>query len=73
VKFQIQRYYSDAWHTQSTSSCHALSTTSTSYATVTLTNAVSSKFRIRAEYVHSTKDTGNLSTWGAWQYFTVRK
>ncbi|MFF7051031.1 hypothetical protein ACFY94_21980 [Streptomyces griseorubiginosus] len=73
VKFQIQRYYSDAWHTQSTSSCHALSTTSTSYGTVTLTNALNSKFRMRAEYVHSSKDTGNLSTWGVWQYFTVRK
>ncbi|WP_159002143.1 hypothetical protein [Streptomyces sp. NRRL B-3229] len=31
------------------------------------------RLRMRAEYVHSTKDTGNLSTWGAWQYFTVRK
>ncbi|MFD5594551.1 hypothetical protein [Streptomyces griseorubiginosus] len=73
VKFQIQRYYSGAWHTQSTSSCRSLSTTSTSYATLSLTNAVNSKFRMRAEYVHSSNDTGNLSTWGAWQYFTVRK
>ncbi|MEV6943058.1 hypothetical protein AB0N07_13870 [Streptomyces sp. NPDC051172] len=73
VKFQIQRYYSAAWHTQSTSSCRTLSTTSTSYATLSLTNTVNSKFRMRAEYVHSSRDTGNLSTWGAWQYFTVRQ
>ncbi|MFF7949309.1 Ig-like domain-containing protein [Streptomyces griseorubiginosus] len=73
VKFQIQRYYGDTWHTQSTSSCHTLSTTSTGYATLSLTHTLNSKFRMRAEYVHSTKDTGNLSTWGAWQYFTVRK
>lgn len=73
VKFQIQRYYSGAWHTQSTSSCHTLSTTSTSHATLSLTHAVNSKFRMRAEYVHSSKDTGNLSTWGAWQYVTVRQ
>jgi hypothetical protein len=41
--------------------------------TLSLTKAVNSKFRMRAEYVHSSKDTGNLSTWGAWQYFTVRQ
>ncbi len=73
VRFQIQRYYSDAWHTQSTSPCRTLSTTSTSYATLGLSNAVNSKFRMRAEYLHSSKDTGNLSTRGAWQYFTVRQ
>ncbi|UXX97285.1 hypothetical protein N7U49_46385 [Streptomyces sp. AD2-2] len=73
VRFQIQRYNSDAWHTQSTSVCRTLSTTSTSYATLGLSNAVNSKFRMRAEYFHSSKDTGNLSTWGAWQYFTVRQ
>ncbi|SOE28444.1 hypothetical protein SAMN05442782_5276 [Streptomyces sp. OK228] len=72
VRFQTQRYYGGSWHTQSTSSCHTLSTTSTGYATLSLTKAVNSKFRMRAEYVHSSKDTGNLSTWGAWQYFTVR-
>ncbi len=73
VRFQIQRYNSDAWHTQSTSVCRTLSTTSTSYATLGLSNAVNSKFRMRAEYFHSSKDTGNLSTWGAWQHFTVRQ
>jgi hypothetical protein len=73
VRFQTQRYYGGAWHTQSTSPCHTLSTKSTGYATLSLTNAVNSKFRMRAEYVHSTKDTANLSTWGAWQYFTVRQ
>ncbi|MET7732944.1 hypothetical protein ABZT02_16460 [Streptomyces sp. NPDC005402] len=73
VRFQTQRYYGGAWHTQSTSTCHTLSTKSTGYATLSLTHAVNSKFRMRAEYVHSSKDTGNLSTWGAWQYFTVRQ
>ncbi|MER6533162.1 hypothetical protein ABT215_04940 [Streptomyces sp900105755] len=42
-------------------------------ATLGLTTAVNSKFRVRAEYVHSNKDTGNLNTWGAWQYFTVSR
>ncbi|WP_127356545.1 hypothetical protein [Actinacidiphila soli] len=72
VRFQVQRYYSSAWHTLSTSSCHTLSKTSSGYGTLSLTNAINSKFRMRAEYVHSSKDTTNLSTWGAWQFFTVR-
>jgi hypothetical protein len=28
--------------------------------------------RVAAQYVHSSRDNTNLSTWGAWQYFTVR-
>ncbi|MEU7306241.1 hypothetical protein [Streptomyces sp. NPDC007206] len=73
VQFQTQRYYGGAWHTQSTSPCHTLSTTSSTSATLSLTKAVSSRFRLRAEYVHTNKDTGNLNTWGAWQYLTVRQ
>jgi hypothetical protein len=26
---------------------------------------------MRAEYVHSSKDTTNHSTWGGWQFFTT--
>ncbi|MER6063587.1 hypothetical protein ABT167_20830 [Streptomyces sp. NPDC001792] len=73
VQFQTQRYYGGTWHTQSTSSCRTLNTKSTANATLGLTMTVNSKFRVRAEYVHSNKDTGNLSTWGAWQYFTIRQ
>ncbi|MFJ9147268.1 hypothetical protein ACIRP7_04170 [Streptomyces sp. NPDC102270] len=73
VRFQTQRYYGGAWHTQSTSPCHTLSTKSTGYATLSLIHSVDNKFRMRAEYVHSSKDAGNLSTWGVWQYFTVRQ
>lgn len=73
VQFQTQRYYAGAWHTQTTSSCRMLNTKSTANATLSLTMTVNSKFRVRAEYVHSNKDTGNLSTWGTWQYFTVRQ
>jgi hypothetical protein len=40
---------------------------------MTLTKSVNSRFRIAAEYIHSSKDNTNLSTWGAWQYFTVRQ
>ncbi|MFC1410215.1 hypothetical protein ACEZCY_13190 [Streptacidiphilus sp. N1-12] len=73
IRFQVQRYYGHTWHTVSTSGCYSLSTASTGYGKLTLTHSVDEKFRMRAEYVHSSKDTTNLSTWGAWQYFTVRR
>jgi hypothetical protein len=28
---------------------------------------------VAAQYVHSSQNNTNLSTWGAWQYFTVRQ
>jgi len=73
VKYRIQRYYSGAWHTQSTSSCAALSSSSTGRQTMSLGSSVDRKYRIAAQYVHSASDTTNLSTWGAWQYFTVKQ
>ncbi|MEU0412122.1 choice-of-anchor D domain-containing protein [Streptomyces griseorubiginosus] len=73
VKFQVQRYYSGAWHTQSTSACAALSSSSTGRQQMSLTNGLNNRYRVAAQYVHSSRDNTNLSTWGAWQYFTVRR
>jgi sugar lactone lactonase YvrE len=73
LHYQAQRYYSGAWHTLTTSGCYHLTPKSTGSGQLTLTNAVGQKFRMRAEYVHSSWDTTNISTWGGWQYFTVRK
>ncbi|WP_405916552.1 hypothetical protein [Streptomyces sp. NBC_00728] len=71
-RFQVQEYYSGAWHTLTTSGCYALSTNSAAAAQVSLTNALNQKFRVRSEYERSTKDTTNLSTWGGWLHLTVR-
>ncbi|MGW1165483.1 hypothetical protein [Streptomyces sp. NPDC002550] len=71
-KFQAQEYYSGAWHTLTTSGCYYLDPNSTWATQLSLTNAVDQKFRVRSEYVPSTKDNTNLSTWGGWLYFTVR-
>jgi hypothetical protein len=71
VVFHVQRYYSGAWHTQTTTPCSSLSSTSTSRQQMSLTHAVNSRFRVAAEYRHSSTDNTNLSTWGAWQYVTV--
>jgi len=72
VHFQVQQYYSGAWHTLSTSGCFTLGSKSTVAARLSLSHAVNQKFRVRSEYVHSSKDTTNVSTWGGWQYLTVR-
>ncbi|MEU6817932.1 hypothetical protein [Streptomyces sp. NPDC046860] len=72
VHFQVQQYYSGAWHTLSTSGCFTLDSKSTVAAKLSLSGAVNQKFRVRSEYVHGTKDTASLSTWGGWQYLTVR-
>ncbi|WP_405527255.1 choice-of-anchor D domain-containing protein [Streptomyces canus] len=73
IKFRVQRYYSGAWHTQTTTPCSALSSASAGRHKMALTRSVNSRFRIAAEYIHSSRDNTNLSTWGAWQYFTVRQ
>ncbi|MFE9440384.1 choice-of-anchor D domain-containing protein [Streptomyces sp. NPDC006602] len=73
VVFHVQRYYSGAWHTQTTTPCAALSSTSTGRQQMSLTRAVNSRFRVASEYRHSSTDNTNLSTWGAWQYFTARQ
>ncbi|WP_262064192.1 choice-of-anchor D domain-containing protein [Streptomyces sp. STR69] len=73
ILFRVQRYYGGAWHTQTTTPCTALSSASTGRHKMSLTSSVGSRFRIAAEYIHSSRDTTNLSTWGAWQYFTVRQ
>ncbi|MCX4575276.1 hypothetical protein OHB41_19210 [Streptomyces sp. NBC_01571] len=72
VHLQVQQYYSGAWHTLSTSGCFTLASKSAVAARLSLSHAVNQKFRVRSEYVHSSKDTTNVSTWGGWQYLTVR-
>ncbi|MGA5729133.1 hypothetical protein ACPCI1_10845 [Streptomyces seoulensis] len=72
VKFQAQQYYSGAWHTLNTSGCFTLGSKSAVASELSLSNAVNQKFRVRSEYVRSSKDTTNVSTWGGWQYLTVR-
>jgi hypothetical protein len=71
-RFQAQQYYSGAWHTLSTSPCYTLNSSSLAAAKLSLTNPVGKKFRVHSEYVHSSADNTNLSTWSGWLYFTFR-
>ncbi|MFG2370151.1 hypothetical protein ACGFY9_01560 [Streptomyces sp. NPDC048504] len=72
LRFQAQEYYNKAWHTLTTSSCFSLATGSVGTTSLSLTNAVNQKFRVRTEYVAGAKDATNVSTWGGWLYLTVR-
>ncbi|MFF3378501.1 hypothetical protein ACFYXF_36795 [Streptomyces sp. NPDC002680] len=72
AKFQAQEYYGGAWHTLTTSPCFSMAPGSVGVTHLSLTNAVDQRFRVRAEYVRSAKDTTNVSTWGGWLYLTVR-
>ncbi len=71
-RFQAQEFYSGAWHTLTTSPCFSLDANSTAVTSLSLTNAVNQKFRVRTQYVSSATDKSNVSTWGGWGYLTVR-
>jgi hypothetical protein len=40
---------------------------------MSLTNGLNNRYRVAAQYVHSSRDNTNIDTWGSWQYFTVRR
>jgi hypothetical protein len=71
--FQEQQFYGGAWHTLLTTGCSPLSSAGTAYARLSLIHATNGQFRLRAEYAQSPKDTTNVTTWGAWEYFTVKQ
>jgi hypothetical protein len=71
VELQVQKYSADAWHTSATTDCAALN--SASKATLSVKLSANARYRVRAYYVHSSKDTTNVSTYGAWLYYQVVK
>ncbi|MEZ0070571.1 hypothetical protein ABIA32_006624 [Streptacidiphilus sp. MAP12-20] len=72
VVFDVQRYWSGAWHDLGRSACTKLDTASTTVLQLTPGLPVGALYRIDATYVRSSTDTANLSTTGAWQYFAIR-
>ncbi|MYS23659.1 MULTISPECIES: hypothetical protein [unclassified Streptomyces] len=71
--FQEQQFSGGAWHTVVATGCSPLSSAGTAYGRLSLTHATGGKFRLRAEYAASAKDTTNVTTWGAWDYFVVKQ
>jgi YVTN family beta-propeller protein len=74
VEFEVQEYFQGAWQPNVTSGCVKLSNLSKASGKFRLTQAdVGYHYRIRADYIRSSKDTGNLSNDSAWQYLMVEK
>jgi hypothetical protein len=73
LKFELQEHYQGAWHGVTTR-CGTLNRSSKISVTVGLTRAnLGYHYRIRADYIRSSKDTTNLSNDSAWQHFIVKR
>jgi hypothetical protein len=74
VALQAQEYLDNAWRAASVSDCGALNKSSKGSGYLTLTHAVLDRYyRVRADYVRSSKDTSNLSAASGWLSFIVEK
>jgi len=73
VKLELQEHYHGAWHGVTTR-CGTLNSSSKISAAVRLTHAnLGYHYRIRADYIRSSKDTTNLNNDSAWRYFIVKR
>ncbi len=73
LKFELQEHYRGAWH-GATTRCIHLDGSSKISIRFNLTSAdLGYDYRIRADYVRSSKDITNLSNDSAWKYFIVKR
>jgi hypothetical protein len=61
------------WEADAKYGCDTLNSASQDSAPFSLAQAAGDRYRIRADYVRSAKDTANLSAKGPWLYFEVVK
>jgi hypothetical protein len=71
VELEVQEYYSGGWHSNVTTGCGTLNSSSQVSGYLTLTDATGGLFRIRADYIRSSADTRNLDADSGWSYFSV--
>jgi hypothetical protein len=72
VEFEVHEHYLGAWHANVITGCIHLSSSSQAFVAFGLTMAdIGFPYRIRADYIRSSKDTSNLSNDSAWQYLMV--
>ena len=73
VKFEIQEHYQGSWHS-GISGCGSLDSSSKISIRVSLAHANRGyHYRIRADYIRSSKDKTNLSNDSPWQYLIVTR
>jgi hypothetical protein len=73
VKVEVQIYYQGKWYADLTTSCGDLNSASKISGLFSLSQATGYRYRIRADYVRSSKDISNLSNDSGWLYFVVVK
>ncbi|MGH3167505.1 MAG: hypothetical protein ACRDN0_16655 [Trebonia sp.] len=74
IDLAVQQYESSAgWFTNATFGCYDLNSSSKLSTYLTLTKAAGAQYRLRADYVRSSKDTTNVNTDSGWFYFEVTK
>lgn len=71
VEMEIQQYFNGGWNGNATTECGTLGSASKVIWYFGLTNATGGQYRIRADYLRSSKDKTNLNADSSWYYFTV--
>jgi ribosomal protein S11 len=72
VKFEVQEHYQGAWHANVITKCGSLNSSSKISVGFGLTHAgIGFHYRIRADYLRSSRDTTNLSNDSVWKYLMV--
>lgn len=61
------------WDADTKYGCDKIDAASHDTAPFSLNQAVGDRYRIRADYIHSSSDNANLNAQGPWLYFTVVK
>jgi hypothetical protein len=74
VKLEIQHGTSTGWKAYALTGCTDLNSSSKATLSVSLSKySIGGKYRVRVDYIRSSKDTANLSTDAGWQYVIVEK
>jgi hypothetical protein len=74
VKLEIQHGTATGWKASALTGCTSLNSSSKATLAVSLSKySIGGKYRVRVDYIRSSKDTANLSTDAGWQYIIVEK
>jgi hypothetical protein len=71
VEMEIQQNHKGTWYRNATTGCGTLSRASKVTWIFTLIHAAGGQFRMRADYIRSSRDQANLDAGSFWYYFIV--
>jgi hypothetical protein len=74
VKLEVQEYYRGGWHANVATGCGTLDSASELAGYLELNTADRNyPYRVRADYIRSVSDSGNLGADSGWRYFMAEK